>query len=66
MKVEIKTVRDCCHADDLKPVDGSPRFQRLAPKVKFCVHCGRHWEADSYTDAVQYGTDAIVERRRHD
>ncbi len=53
MKVEIKTIRECCNQrEDLLPVENSPRFQGLVPAFVFCKHCGRHWEADSFRDAA--------------
>lgn len=51
MRIKVTTERECCEGPDLKPIDRSPRVGSHSRFV-FCVHCGRHLEYESFTDAA--------------
>jgi hypothetical protein len=51
MKIEVKTTRDCCAREDLRPVEGAPKAGRDSTMM-FCVHCGRRHRMYTFTDAA--------------
>jgi hypothetical protein len=51
MKVKVTTERECCEGPDLRPVEGTRTFGRH-PEFVFCIHCGRHLEYETFTDAA--------------
>lgn len=52
MKIETKSVRDCCQSADLKPVEGCEMFNFNIPKLMFCIHCGHRHRFNKITDAA--------------
>ncbi len=51
MKITEMLQRECCHREDLRPVEGTDLRGR-DPVLMFCVHCGHRHQIHTYTDAA--------------
>ena len=51
MKIKVTKERECCQQEDLKTIEGSPKYGRHSEWV-FCVHCGAHHYYESFMDAA--------------